>query len=192
MEFPWRILWIIFTSLIGFWNFRPTQQYRQGSFHPFRANGPSFQRVLTQRHGRRLKGTGKNGEKQVGALSGVLYSHQYSHFNQSRCVAKCRMFKLSELKVWFCSYQILANHIVRGVVRGSDLDNDMVGPTIVKSRIRANVYTTEDDNWKEVKVRWQYISVPNRQKNPFQLLLVKLRNRALKFLVHFTLVCFGK
>ena len=33
-----------------------------------------------------------------------------------------------------------------------------------------------------------FISVPKRQ-NPFPLLLVKLRNRALKFLVHFSLVC---
>ena len=35
------------------------------------------------------------------------------------------------------------------------------------------------------------ISVANRQ-NPFPLHLVKLRNRALKFLVHFSLVCLGK
>ena len=34
-------------------------------------------------------------------------------------------------------------------------------------------------------------SVANRQ-NPFSLHLVKLRNRALKFLVHFSLVCLGK
>ena len=36
-----------------------------------------------------------------------------------------------------------------------------------------------------------YISGTNRQ-NPFPLYLVKLRNRALKFLVHFSLVCLGK
>ena len=35
------------------------------------------------------------------------------------------------------------------------------------------------------------ISVPKRQ-NPLPLLLVKLRNRALKFLVHFSLVCLGE
>ena len=49
--------------------------------------------------------------------------------------------------------QLLANHIVKGEVRSSELDNDMVGPTIANTRIRANVYKTEDDNWKEVKVR---------------------------------------
>ena len=36
-----------------------------------------------------------------------------------------------------------------------------------------------------------YKSGTNRQ-NPFPLYLVKLRNRALKFLVHFSLVCLGK
>ena len=36
-----------------------------------------------------------------------------------------------------------------------------------------------------------FISVANSQ-NPFSLHLVKLRNRALKFLVHFSLVCLGK
>ena len=36
-----------------------------------------------------------------------------------------------------------------------------------------------------------HISVANRE-NPFLLHLVKLRNSALKFLVHFSLVCLGK
>ena len=36
----------------------------------------------------------------------------------------------------------------------------------------------------------QYISVPKRQ-SPFLFILVKMRKRALKFLVHFSLVCLG-
>ena len=38
---------------------------------------------------------------------------------------------------------------------------------------------------------WIQISIANRQ-NPFPLHLVKLRNRALKFLVQFSLVCLAK
>ena len=45
--------------------------------------------------------------------------------------------------------------------------------------------------WRcSIKV-WKKISGTNHQ-NPFPLYLVKLRNRALKFLVHFSLVCLGK
>ena len=44
---------------------------------------------------------------------------------------------------------------------------------------------------RHLGLRQGTISVPKRQ-NPFLLHLVKLRNRALKFLVHFSLVCLGK
>ena len=39
---------------------------------------------------------------------------------------------------------------------------------------------------------WNIITSVANNQNPFPLYLVKLRNRALKFLVHFSLVCLGK
>ena len=50
------------------------------------------------------------------------------------------------------SFQLLRNHIVDGIVGSSDLDDDMVGPSIAGTKLRSNVYRTENGDWKEIEV----------------------------------------
>ena len=46
----------------------------------------------------------------------------------------------------------MRNHIVQGLVYGSDLEDDLVGTTIGGTKLRSNVYLAENDEWKEVVV----------------------------------------
>ena len=43
--------------------------------------------------------------------------------------------------------------MVNGRVLTSELEDDLVGETLAHSKLRSNVYFTEDQEWKEVKVR---------------------------------------
>ena len=48
--------------------------------------------------------------------------------------------------------QLLRNHIVDGIVTSADLDDDMVGPSIEGTKLRSNVYRTENADWQEIDV----------------------------------------
>jgi len=48
--------------------------------------------------------------------------------------------------------QLVDNHIVNGRVSTAELDNDLVGESLSNTKLRSNVYITEDQDWKEVKV----------------------------------------
>lgn len=48
--------------------------------------------------------------------------------------------------------QVAENHIVNGRIFASSLDDDFVGQTISNSKLRANLYLTEDHEWKEFHV----------------------------------------
>ena len=38
------------------------------------------------------------------------------------------------------------------IVRSTDLDDDMVGPSIEGTKLRSNVYRTENADWQEIDV----------------------------------------
>ena len=40
------------------------------------------------------------------------------------------------------------------IVRSTDLDDDMVGPSIEGTKLRSNVYRTENADWQEIDVRF--------------------------------------
>jgi hypothetical protein len=42
--------------------------------------------------------------------------------------------------------------MVQGLVFGTDLEDDLVGTTISDTKLRSNVYLSENDDWKEVVV----------------------------------------
>ena len=48
--------------------------------------------------------------------------------------------------------RIVKNHLVRGLVRSKDLADDLVGPSVANTKLRSNVYHSEDRNWKDVDV----------------------------------------
>ena len=48
--------------------------------------------------------------------------------------------------------RIVKNHLVRGLVKSEDLADDLVGPSVALTKLRSNVYHSEDRNWKDVKV----------------------------------------
>ena len=48
--------------------------------------------------------------------------------------------------------RIVKNHLVLGLVKSSDLADDLVGPSAALTKLRSNVYQAEDRNWKDVKV----------------------------------------
>ena len=50
--------------------------------------------------------------------------------------------------------QLLRNHIVDGIVSSTDLDDDMVGPSIEGTKLRSNVYRTENADWQEIDVSY--------------------------------------
>jgi hypothetical protein len=43
--------------------------------------------------------------------------------------------------------------VVNGRVSTPELENDLIGQTLSNAKLRSNVYLTEDQDWKEVKVR---------------------------------------
>ena len=49
----------------------------------------------------------------------------------------------------------MKNHLVLGLVRSADLADDLVGPSAAATKLRSNVYQSEDRDWKDVKVRQQ-------------------------------------
>ena len=49
--------------------------------------------------------------------------------------------------------RIVKNHLVLGLVKSADLADDLVGPSAALTKLRSNVYQSEDRNWKDVKVR---------------------------------------
>ena len=49
--------------------------------------------------------------------------------------------------------QLLRTHIVDGIVQSTDLDDDMVGPSLEGTKLRSNVYRTENANWQDIDVR---------------------------------------
>ena len=65
--------------------------------------------------------------------------------------------------------QIVRNHIVQGLVYGSDLEDDLVGTTIGGTKLRSNVYLAENDEWKEVVVSVQFSDMyfSGRENLPF-------------------------
>ena len=48
--------------------------------------------------------------------------------------------------------RIVKNHLVLGLVRSPDLADDLVGPSAALTKLRSNVYQSEDRDWKDVKV----------------------------------------
>ena len=52
--------------------------------------------------------------------------------------------------------QLLRTHIVDGIVQSTDLDDDMVGPSLEGTKLRSNVYRTENANWQDIDVRGLY------------------------------------
>ena len=46
----------------------------------------------------------------------------------------------------------MKNHLVRGIVRSADLADDLVGPSAAFTKLRSNIYESEDGDWREVKV----------------------------------------
>ena len=52
----------------------------------------------------------------------------------------------------FDRFQIMEYLIVRGLVFGKDLEDDLVGSTIGNTKLRSNIYHTEDENWRDIKV----------------------------------------
>ena len=48
--------------------------------------------------------------------------------------------------------RIVKNHLVLGLVRSRDLADDLVGPSAAGTKLRSNVYQSEDRDWKDVKV----------------------------------------
>ena len=46
----------------------------------------------------------------------------------------------------------MKNHLVLGLVRSRDLADDLVGPSAAGTKLRSNVYQSEDRDWKDVKV----------------------------------------
>ena len=46
----------------------------------------------------------------------------------------------------------MKNHLVLGLVRSADLADDLVGPSAAGTKLRSNVYQSEDRDWKDVKV----------------------------------------
>ena len=40
-----------------------------------------------------------------------------------------------------------------GIVQSTDLDDDMVGPSLEGTKLRSNVYRTENANWQDIDVR---------------------------------------
>jgi hypothetical protein len=49
----------------------------------------------------------------------------------------------------------MENHIVDGLVSGRELEDDLVGVALSGSKLRSNVYNTENSEWKEIVVRIQ-------------------------------------
>ena len=49
--------------------------------------------------------------------------------------------------------QLIDSHVVNGRVATSELDNDLVGESLSHSKLRSNIFLTEDQDWKEVEVR---------------------------------------
>ena len=49
--------------------------------------------------------------------------------------------------------RIVKNHLVRGLVKADDLADDLVGPSVAGTKLRSNVYHSEDRDWRDVKVR---------------------------------------
>ena len=43
-----------------------------------------------------------------------------------------------------------------GIVQSTDLDDDMVGPSLEGTKLRSNVYRTENANWQDIDVRGLY------------------------------------
>ena len=41
-----------------------------------------------------------------------------------------------------------------GLVGSTDLDDDMVGPSIAGTKLRSNIYRTENGDWQEIQVRY--------------------------------------
>ena len=41
-----------------------------------------------------------------------------------------------------------------GLVGSSDLDDDMVGPSIAGTKLRSNIYKTENGDWQEIQVSY--------------------------------------
>ncbi len=52
----------------------------------------------------------------------------------------------------YSSPQLVKNHIVQGLVFGPDLEDDLVGTTIGDTKLRSNIYYSENEHWKEVVV----------------------------------------
>merc|ERR1719189_1655754 len=48
--------------------------------------------------------------------------------------------------------RIVKNHLVRGLVKADDLADDLVGPSVAGTKLRSNVYHSEDRDWRDVKV----------------------------------------
>ena len=57
----------------------------------------------------------------------------------------------------FYFLQLLRNHIVDGIVTSTDLDDDMVGPSIEGTKLRSNVYRTENADWQEIDVSYVFL-----------------------------------
>ncbi len=62
------------------------------------------------------------------------------------------------LKIY--TLQLVDNHIVNGRVSTAELDNDLVGESLSNTKLRSNVYITEDQDWKEVKVSPLRLNMP--------------------------------
>eukprot|EP00094_Tigriopus_californicus_P003735 TCALIF_03595-PA protein Name:"Similar to Tgfbi Transforming growth factor-beta-induced protein ig-h3 (Mus musculus)" AED:0.52 eAED:0.52 QI:7/0.6/0.33/0.66/0.8/0.66/6/0/1902 len=49
--------------------------------------------------------------------------------------------------------RIVQNHVVKGLVLGRDLEDDLVGTSLSGSKLRSNLYLTESQDWKEILVK---------------------------------------
>ncbi len=58
----------------------------------------------------------------------------------------------------YSSPQLVKNHIVQGLVFGPDLEDDLVGTTIGDTKLRSNIYYSENEHWKEVVVSQTFLS----------------------------------
>ena len=52
-----------------------------------------------------------------------------------------------------------------GIVQSTDLDDDMVGPSLEGTKLRSNVYRTENANWQDIDVRGLYDFFLNQENN---------------------------
>ena len=52
-----------------------------------------------------------------------------------------------------------------GIVQSTDLDDDMVGPSLEGTKLRSNVYRTENANWQDIDVRGLYDFFLNQDNN---------------------------